>query len=145
MARRTLTVTIRITGIQEVIRATSKWPSDMKAELKDANEHIATVVAAHIRTAAEGNAQSALIAPTVKVVRGATPTIQAGGSSRVGRNRAPAYKVLFGSEFGSHTLKQFRAFNSSGYWFFVTVKADTEFIGTEYIKAVETVNRKWGT
>jgi hypothetical protein len=144
MARRVLTVTIRITGIREVIRATSKWPDDAQAEIQDASLRIADVVAGHIRTAAHTNAQSALIAPSIRVMKGNAPIIQAGGSGRVGRNNVPAYKVLFGSEFGSHALKQYRAFNSSGYWFFVTVKADTDFIGREYLAAVDATNRKWG-
>lgn len=144
MARRTLTVTIRITGIREVIRATNKWPEDAKAELQAASLRIAGAVAIDIKTAASTNAQSALIAPSVKVRAGTVPIIEAGGSGRVGRNRVPNYKVLFGSEFGSHSLKQYRAFNSGGYWFFVTVKANESFIGREYLAAVDETNRKWG-
>lgn len=145
MAKRVLTVTIRITGIKEVIRATNKWPDDAKAEIKAASISIAGAVAVEIKGAARGfNAQSALLAPSVRVFKGTTPMIQAGGSGRVGRNRVPAYKVLFGSEFGSVSLKQYKAFNANGYWFFVTVKANTSFIEREYLEAVDEVNRKWG-
>lgn len=145
MARRTLTVTIRVTGMKELIRATRKWPDDAQQEIKAASISIAGVVAVEIKSAANRfNAQAALLSPTVRVVKGSAPMIQAGGARRVGRNRVPAYKVLFGSEFGSVSLKQYKAFNSGGYWFFVTVTANTDYIGREYVAAVDEANRKWG-
>lgn len=144
MARRVLTVTIRVTGMRELIRATSKWPEDAQKEIQDASARIAGVVAERIRAAASTNAQSALIAPSVRVMKSNAPIIQAGGSGRVGRNRVPAYKVLFGSEFGSNALSQFRAFNASGYWFFVTVDASADYIGQKYSAAIQIANIKWG-
>ena len=144
MARRVLTVTIRITGIRETIRATHKWPEDAQKEIQAASLSIAGAVAVDIRTAARMNAQSALMAPSVRVAKGNAPIIQAGGARRVGRNRVPAYKILFGSEFGSHSLAQYRAFQSGGYWFFVTVDASTGYIEREYADAIDEVNRKWG-
>lgn len=144
MARRALTVTIRFTGLREAIRATRKWPDDAKQEIQAASLSIAGVVAVEIKNAANTfNAQAALLAPTVRVMKGNAPIIQAGGARRIGRNRVQAYKVLFGSEFGSVSLRQYKAFNSGGYWFFVTVRANTEFIGREYLEAIDEVNRKW--
>jgi hypothetical protein len=55
----------------------------------------------------------------------------------------PAYKVLFGAEFGAVTLAQFRAFQSGGYFFFVTVDAESDYIQSEYLGAVDEINRKW--
>src|SRR5688572_27989939 len=98
--------------------------------MQAASLSIAGVVAADIRTSARTNAQSALMAPTVRAQKAAVPVILAGGSRRVGRNRVPAYKVLFGSEFGAY-LKQFRAVNSSGYWFFETFDKKRDYIGSE--------------
>lgn len=140
-----ITVTIRITGIREVIRATNKWPDDAKQEIRAASMSIAGVVGAKIREAATGfNAQAALIAPSVRVMKGTTPIIQAGGARRIGRNRVPTYKVLFGSEFGATSLKQYKAFNADGYWFFNTVRANMGYIEREYLDAIDEVNRKWG-
>jgi hypothetical protein len=98
--KRTITVTIRIAGARETIRAYNQLPEDGQREMQAASLSIAGVVAADIRTSARRNAQSALMAPTVRAQKGAIPIIIAGGARRVGRNRVPAYKVLFGSEFG---------------------------------------------
>jgi hypothetical protein len=141
--KRTLTITIRISGLRETIRAFKKWPDDAITEIRAAGFSIAGVVATKIRGAARLNAQSALIAPTVRAQKDRLPVIVAGGSRRVGRNKVPAYKVLFGAEFGAVTLAQFRAFQSGGYFFFVTVDAESDYIQTEYLGAVDEVNRKW--
>lgn len=143
MTKRTITVTIRIAGIRETIRAYNQLPEDGQLEMQAASLSIAGVVAADIRTSARRNAQSALMAPTVRAQKAAVPIIVAGGARRVGRNRVPAYKVLFGSEFGSY-LKQFRAVNSSGYWFFETFDKKRDYIANEYIEAAEEVLSKWG-
>jgi hypothetical protein len=142
--KRTLTVTIRITGLRETLRATKNWPDDAQKEIRAASLSIAGAVAVDIRTAARTNGQSALLAPTVRAVKDRVPSVQAGGARRVGRNRVPAYKVLFGSEFGAVTLRQYRAFQSGGYWFFKTVEADTDYISSEWLDAIDDVNRRWG-
>jgi hypothetical protein len=141
--RRTLTITIRISGLRETVRAFKKWPDDAITEIRAAGFSIAGYVATKIRASARLNAQSALIAPTVRAQKDRLPVIVAGGARRVGRNRVPAYKVLFGAEFGAVTLAQFRAFNSGGYFFFVTVDAESEYIQREYLAAVDEINRKW--
>lgn len=141
--RKTLTVTIRITGLRETIRAFKKWPDDAITEIRAAGFSIAGVVATKIRESARLNAQSGLIAPTVRAVKDRLPVIVAGGERRVGRNKVQAYKVLFGAEFGAVTLAQFRAFNSGGYFFFVTVDRERDYIQDEYLGAVDEINRKW--
>lgn len=141
--KRTLTITIRISGLSEARRAFKRLPKDANQELRAASLSIAGVVATRIRTASRTDAQSALMAPTVRAIRDRLPVVQAGGSRRVGRNRVPAYKVLFGSEFGSHSLKQYRAFNADGYWFFPTVKSNMDYISGEWLDAWDEVLRKW--
>jgi hypothetical protein len=141
--RRTLTVTIRITGLRETIRAFKKWPDDAITEIRAAGFSIAGVVATKIRESARLNAQSGLLAPTVRAVKDRLPVIVAGGERRIGRNKVRAYKVLFGAEFGAVTLAQFRAFNSGGYFFFVTVDRESDYIQDEYLGAVDEINRKW--
>lgn len=144
VAKRTITVVIRVPGAREIIRAYNQLPEDAQAEMKAASLSIAGVVAADVRTAARRNSQSALMVPTVRAQKGSVPTIVAGGTRRVGRNRQPAYKVLFGSEFGSHSLKQYRAFNQGGYWFFETFDQKRGYIADEYIAAADEVLAKWG-
>lgn len=141
--RKTLTVTIRITGLRETIRAFKQWPDDAIVEIRAASFSIAGFVATKIKASARLNAQSALIAPTVRAQKDRLPVVVAGGNRRVGRNKVPAYKVLFGAEFGAVTLAQFRAFNSAGYFFFVTVKENLDYIDREYGEAIDEVNRKW--
>lgn len=143
MARRALTVTIRISGYRELVRAFKNWPDDAIKEIRAAGLSIAGAVAVRIKLAAMAQAQSGLLAPTVKAVPGTMPSIEAGGFRRVGRNKVPAYKVLFGSEFGSKSLPQYRAFDADGYWFFITVQANGSFIEREYLEAVDETNRKW--
>jgi hypothetical protein len=142
--RKTITVTLRISGIRETIRAFNQLPDDASQEMRAASLSIAGVVAADVRTAARRNPQSALMAPTVRAQKDRVPVVVAGGTRRVGRNRVPAYKVLFGSEFGAHSLKQYRAFNSNGYWFFETFNAKSDYISREYIAAADEVLAKWG-
>lgn len=143
MVKKTLTVTIRISGLRETVRAFKNWPSDAITEIRAASFSIAGYVATKIKVSARLNAQSALIAPTVRAMKDRLPVVVAGGNRRVGSNRVPAYKVLFGAEFGAVTLAQFRAFQSGGYFFFVTVDREREYIQNEYLGAVDEVNRKW--
>lgn len=143
-AKRTITVTIRIPGVREIIRAYNQLPEDAQKEMRAASLKIAGVVAEDIRAAARTNPQSALMVPTIRASKDRVPVIQAGGSRRVGRNRVPAYKVLFGSEFGAKTLKQYRAFQSGGYWFFQTVEEDQGYIAAKYLAATDWVFMKWG-
>jgi hypothetical protein len=79
----------------------------------------------------------------VRAQKDRLPVIVAGGNRRVGRNRVPVYKVLFGAEFGALTLAQFRIFKSGGYFFFITVDDNSEYIQREYLDAIDEVNRKW--
>jgi hypothetical protein len=142
VGKTTLTVTIRITGLHETIRAFKNLPDDATKELRAASLSIAGAVAVDVKSAARTNAQSGLLAPTVKAVRDRVPSIQAGGARRVGSNRVPAFKVLFGSEFGSKSLKQFRPFGDS-YWFFRTVEENHGYIEREWLDAADEILRKW--
>lgn len=143
--KRTLTVTIRITGLRETIRAFKNLPDDATTELRAASLSIAGAVAVDIRQAARGDAQSGLLAPTVRAVRDRVPAVQAGGTRRVGSNRVPAFKVLFGSEFGSKSLKQFRPFSGDSYWFFKSVDENQDYIQAEWLEAADEILRKWAS
>lgn len=145
MAKQGLSASVTVSGLKETLAALRKMPDDAKAELKDTSFELAQSLAKALRSAARGQGpQSGLMAGTVNVGDSSgndsdLPVVQAGGSSKVGRNHAPAYKVLFGSEFGAHRLKQFRGFNSSGYWFFPTVDEMGEEIAEKWDEAAQRV------
>jgi hypothetical protein len=144
MAKGGLVVRVRIDGLRETIKAFAHLPKDATVELRAASLAIAEALAETVRTAAEGDSgQSALMAPTIRAMRDRVPAIAAGGARRVGSNKVPAFKVLFGSEFGSHSLKQYRPFNPTGYWFFSTVQANEDEIGARWLAGADEIVRKW--
>lgn len=100
--RRTLTVRMHIDGAQETLRALDLLPKNASDALRDASlklaEKLAPVAAADLR--ANGGPQGALVAGTVKAKRDRVPVIEAGGSSRVGSQRAPAWGLIFATVFG---------------------------------------------
>ena len=119
-----LTVRMELEGFRETIAAFRELPKDANDKLRDGTLELSEQLAGRIRADARGDsAQSALMAPTVKARRDRVPLVQAGGSRRVGRNRVPAYKVLFGSLFGAENYPQFRPWLGPphSYWFFETV------------------------
>jgi hypothetical protein len=128
-----LTIKLHILGVRETLAAFRKLPKEASNSLREQSMRLAASLAQHVAGAppARGGAaaaradspQSALMAPTVKAIRDRVPAISAGGTSRVGRNQKPAFKILFGSEFGARRYKQFRPHLGTGsYWMFRTVQ-----------------------
>lgn len=142
----TLTLRVEITGVRETLRAFRQLPRDANNELRTRTMALAETVADRVRAASRADSpQSALLAPTVKARRDRVPVIQVGGATRVGRNRKPAYKVLFGSEFGATYLRQFRPHVGSGsYWFFKTVDSQKVEIDRTWNEIADDVIRRWG-
>lgn len=139
-----LVVRIQIPGIYETLRKFQALPKDAERELRKASLEVAKVLAAAAKAAAEGDSgQSALIAPTVRALFDRVPAVQAGGSKLVGSNNVPAYKVLFGSEFGAVTLPQYRPFYGKGYWFFRTVRENQDEIAEKWDGVANEIIRKW--
>ena len=143
MAKTALTVNFRVEGADEMLRRFRGLPKDADKELKDAAGELVEDLVGGARSAAQADRapQSRLLAPTVKARRGRTPAIAAGGSKRVGRSRVPAFKVLFGSEFGSNQYKQFQRPHGGrqGYWFFPLVESESELIGKAWLKAADEI------
>jgi len=143
MARRDLVVGLEIDGLRETLAAFRRLPKDASAELRDAAQKIAEVIA----TAAKGAAvvdvspQARLMAPTITTRRDRVPVVQAGGSRKVGRAGAPAYKLLFGSEFGSNRYRQFHRPHQGrkGAWFFATVEKNQGKIEREWLAAADEI------
>lgn len=144
MARNSLTVNVQIEGVRETLAAFRKLPKDASAELRERSLKLAELLADRARAAGRASdAQSAIVASTVKPMRDRVPVVQAGGSARIGRHGTPAWKILFGSEFGS-SLPQFRPHRGrAGYWFFPTVEAEASTIDREWNTAADEVVRKF--
>lgn len=145
MASSSLTVRLRIDGLRETMRAFRELPKEANNSLRDRTLELSERLAGRVRTAATGDSgQSALIAPTVKAKRDRVPVIQAGGTKKVGRNRVPAFKVLFGAEFGATRLKQYRPHVGQGsYWFFRTVEENEAEIADAWRKVADDIIREW--
>lgn len=147
MAKKTgLTVQVRIDGLRETIAALGRLPKDANDEIRAAAQELAKKLATAAAAAgrAEGR-QAALVATTVRAARDRVPVITAGGTKRLGRNRKPAYKLLFGSEFGANYYRQYQPHLGSGsYWFFQTVEDEQATIAAEWLEAADAIIEKFG-
>lgn len=146
MASSTLTMKIKIDGVFETLRALNKLPKDANDEIRKASLELSRKLAAKaIASGHREGRQAAIVATTVKARRDRVPVVVAGGMKKIGRNRKPAYKLLFGSEFGSNKLEQYKPHLGRGsYWFFKTVEDNAEEISREWNKAADEVVRKFG-
>lgn len=147
MAKRGLTVNVQIDGLRETLSAFRKLPKEASHQLRDAATKLSEKIAGKAREAALGDSspQSKLVAPTVKARRDRVPVVAAGGATRVGRNRVPVHRVLFGAEFGSDRFSQFHRPHQGrrGAWFFPTVEENAALINTEWNQAADAVVRQF--
>jgi hypothetical protein len=146
VARSGIVVTLRLEGAAEVLRAFRQLPKDANNELRAASLALAQTLAPKVATAGRSEgAQAALLAKTVRAQRDRVPVIVVGGTRRLGSNRKPAFKMLFGSEFGANFYRQFKPHLGSGsYWIFRTVDDNQPLISKEWNKAADNVIRKFG-
>lgn len=145
--RTSLTVSLQLDGAKETLKAFRDLPKEASAALRDATKHISTALAGKVKAAAEADEspQSALLAGTVRARRDRVPSIVAGGTKRLGKNRAPAWKLLFGSEFGANRYPQFHKEHTGkkGTWFFPVVDEHQADISHEWNKAADDVIRRF--
>jgi hypothetical protein len=144
-----ISVSLKIDGVHETLAAFRRLPKEATAALRDANQEISEDMADKIRSAARSSdAQSALVAPGIKARRDRVPSVQVGGKKKVGRNRVPLDKILFGANFGATYLKQFRRHNggagSDDYFFFSTVEENEPRIAKAWTDAADKVLDQWG-
>lgn len=139
MAKQSLTMSMRIDGLKETLQAFNKLGKDANKELREAAFELSQTLATRVQSAANSaGPQAALLASTVKARRDRAPFIEVGGTKRVGSNKVPAFKVLFGSEFGSNNLKQFKPHRGRmGYWAFPTVEANASEISAAWTKVAD--------
>jgi hypothetical protein len=147
VAKTGLTITLEIEGVRETLAAFRELPKQATDKLRDAAGEIADELVPAVRGAARSDRspQSALVASTVKVRRDRVPVLVAGGAKRLGVNRAPAYKLLFGSEFGSDRLGQFHKPHQGqeGSWFFPVVEAEAARIAAGWNAAADAIIREF--
>lgn len=159
MAKQTLTVKVHIAGVRETLAAFRQLPKDASNELRDASGKIARILVDAAKRGASIDPQATAVATTVKVARDRVPAVQAGGAKRVTKNRAPAWALLFGSEFGANGRYGWYAASKyadsegrqysphqgqQGRWFFPSVEAEQARIGTHWNRAVDAVVRRFG-
>ncbi|WP_146605787.1 hypothetical protein [Micromonospora craterilacus] len=136
-------ISVRVDGVWPVLRDLQKLPADADRETRDVGYRLAVLLAGQVAANARVDSrQSALMASTVRPVAGREPSIVAGGGARVGRRGTPAFKILFGSEFGARTYKQFRPHLSGGsYWMWEAIMAARPEIDAEAGRGVDRLVR----
>jgi len=141
--RKTLTMRVRIEGVRETLKALNKLPKEANDEIRKVAMEIAEKLAVKSKQAAmsDPSPQAALIVPTIKPRRDRVPVIVAGGSTRVGRRNAPAWGVLFGSEFGANQYPQFgkRHQGQEGSYLFPIVEQNSELVEQEWNAAADRI------
>lgn len=147
MAKDSLTIKVTIQGINETLRALNNIPKDATTELRDkATELSKTLAAAAADSGRAEGKQAALVATTVKAARDRVPVVVAGGTKKLGSNKKPAFKLLFGSEFGSNQYTQYKPhIGQDSYWFFKTVEDNQVEIARAWQEAADEIIRRFST
>ena len=119
---------ITVVGLKETLRAFSRLGKEANKSLRERSKELAQVIADKAQSAGRStDAQSALVAPSVKARSDRVPKIAAGGAKRVGRHGTPTHKIFFGAEFGANRLKQFKPHTGrEGRWLYPTVRENIE-------------------
>jgi hypothetical protein len=136
MAKKELAIKVKVDGYAEISKALRKLPPEALEKLIDASWELSGTLAKGIRAAARATSrQAGLLASTVETDERVHPAVTIGGTARVGRNHKPAYKVLFGAEFGAKFLRQFRVRNTGGYFIFPTVREQQASMVDTWVRA----------
>jgi hypothetical protein len=146
MASSSLTIKLHITGVRDTLKAFRDLPKEASDELRKNSLALSRALAKKVEAAGRSDSpQSALVAGTVKANKDRVPSISAGGNKKLGSRKKSAFKILFGSEFGSSRLKQYRPHVGQGsYWFFKAVEESQPDIDRQWNKLANDVIRKWG-
>ncbi|MGA6164310.1 hypothetical protein [Amycolatopsis magusensis] len=147
MATTSLTVRLHIEGARETLRVLATLPKDASKELREASLELSKSLAVKVKADGMGDAapQSPLVASTVRAERDRVPVISVGGTRRLGRNKKPAYKLLFGSVFGANEYPQFHRPHggTQAYWFFPVVEESAPEQSAAWNKAADNVIRRF--
>ena len=144
---KSLTVSVSVYGVRETVAAFDRLPRAARRELAETNYEIASSLVPRLRFAANTlGGQGPLLGSTVTALRDSrVPVISAGGTRPVGSRRKPAYKLLFGFEFGSDRYRQFRRHLGGGgsYWLFKTVFENQNAMMRKWLKAADRIIADW--
>lgn len=160
MAKQTITVKVTITGVRATLAKLKYLPKEASDKLRDESQKLASFLALNAKSAgyAEGR-QVGLVAGTIKAVRDRVPSVTMGGSQRLGRNRKPAYGLLFAAEFGmdgrsgwygaskyGHSAgRQWHPHaGTDGYFFFKTVDRNAGQIDAAWNRVADDVINEFG-
>ncbi len=138
-----------IDGLPGMLKRLSRLPKTAQAEIRQAAQAIADDEASRIRAAGEASSkQSSVVAQFIKSRRDRVPAISAGGSRKTGLpSGATAGQVFFGAEFGGQgrpTTQQFRPnTGTTGYFFYPTLRADSERMIQRWLGVVNAIEREW--
>lgn len=148
MAKTSLTFRIELEGVRSTLRAFRKLPKSASQELRRRTLELSQDLANKVRADGMGDAapQSPNVASTVRANRDRVPNISAGGMKRLGRNRKPAYKLLFGSVFGSNQYGQFHRPHGGreAYWFFPVVEEEAPRIAAAWQRVADDILDEFG-
>lgn len=130
---------VTVKGLRETRRKIRGLPDDLRADVRSSNNRIAAAVGDEARTrfTALGR-QGPLVGASLRSRTGDTPTIVLGGTRRVGANKKPVFKLMYGTEFGANYLKQFHAPHTGtvGRALFPTIRARAGYMVAEWNRAV---------
>lgn len=159
MAKKTLKISMHVDGVRQTLAAFNRLPKAATDSLRERSKKLSELLAREVRTAARVDSpQAAAVAHTVKAVKDRVPAITAGGNTRIASTKVPAYKLIFGSEFGAkHRFGWYAAsryIGSSGrqyrphlgrgsYWFFHTVEANQAAIGKAWTAVADDIVDDW--
>jgi hypothetical protein len=159
VAKRALTIRLREKGVRETLAAFRRLPKDTNRELREASLRIADLIAQSAKSASHIDAQSAAVGTTVRPIKDRVPVVQAGGAKRITSDRIPAWRLLFGSEFGANGRYGFyarpryaespgRQFSPhqgrQGRWFFPTVEREQPRTFARWREAADEIVRRFG-
>lgn len=134
-----MAMNIKVTGLKSTLKALKKLPEQFQSDVMDASWEISQEVAVALRAKARSQSNmTGLEAPTIVTGEALMPMVTIGGSSMVGKHAVAAYKILFGSEFGSNKYHQFKPVNAAGYWIYPTVTAMQETFVDKWQEAAGT-------
>lgn len=101
--RRALVVKLSISGIRETLKKFKELPPEASTELRDKTQALSSFLALKAKAAGFAiGGQAAPVATTIKANRDRVPSITMGGTKLITSTRKPAYKLLFGAEFGAN-------------------------------------------
>lgn len=152
MAKSAVRFSVDIPDLRATLKRLNRLGKEANALLRDRSGEIAKKVAAKIIAAGEAESpQAAMAAKSVRVRRDRVPAIAAGGSKIVshrGKNRVRGEDVFFGSEFGGQgkATQQFEPhLGTTGYWFFPTVRGESDTMTAEFGAVVDELEREWSS